>query len=312
MGHVPYRSLIAFGVAIAALMAIPTAQAAYPETLPGMTNEVVPQSVLDTVDNIFTEGVSPHPMFINPARDSNLYLTADSQVKVTFIIDTASLYNTIGYAAWQPNRFNSETHGSLDVNSANGVSWEELIAAGGIETGWVFPNASAVGSGGLLVTGDTVAIGGGKVFSADTRISFFLLQNGWDHGMDDIKGRQGFDPRDPQSFYTLDFLNPENDPSATIGNPSDMTRHTSVMFEDPLENGLIIGFEDLNRTDPTTNPSGFPSDEDFNDVVLRIQAPLGGDIPTAPVPLAGGGLAGLMVLGAALGMARQRRRTIAQ
>ncbi|MEA1937703.1 MAG: DUF4114 domain-containing protein [Pseudomonadota bacterium] len=283
-----------------------------PEVLPGTFHTEVPQAVLDLVESTFTEGEPVDPIFTDPALNPNLYLASDSDVLITFIDEAAAYLNTVGYVAWQPGQLDGFSFADLDKNGKNGVSIFELANATGADYGLLFPNASRVGDGGKLETGSSIYLAGGKVFSADTRISLFLMQDAWDPNKKTVKGFGNKHDNDnaPQTFYTLDFLNPENPDGATIDNPGSDTRHAAMLFEDASQNAVLIGMEDLNLVDPSSNPWGLTNDGDYNDVVLRLQAPMGGDIPTAPAPLAGGGLAGLAALISMIGAARKRKASL--
>ncbi|MEA1937704.1 MAG: DUF4114 domain-containing protein [Pseudomonadota bacterium] len=293
-----------------------SALASIPEVLPGTFNQTIPQDVIDLVDSVFHESVVIDPIYIDPTRNANLHLTSASDVVISFIDEGASYLNTIGYAAWSPGQLDGYTHGGLDTNNARGVSTYELSTGAGVEVGLLFPNASKVGEGGLLEMGDSIKLAGGKIFPAETRISIFLIQDAWDSSYDRVNGwgpSESYGPVaiSPQTMYTLDFLNPENPDSATLGNPGDNTRHVAMLFEDNDHDALLMGFEDLNKVDPSSNPGNLIDDEDYNDVILRLQAPMGGDVPTAPAPLAGGGLAGLLALTSMIGAAYRKRKGIA-
>lgn len=104
---------------------------------------------------------------------------------------------------------------------------------------YVFPNS---GRSTPLQPGDKVKIGR---FEAGTSIGFVLMQKAWNSTTNAI---------DPKSvhFCSNDVLNPEVDPN--------LQKH-AVLINYPAENKVLIGFEDLNRTEPSC-------DHDFNDVVV--------------------------------------------
>jgi len=104
---------------------------------------------------------------------------------------------------------------------------------------FVFPNS---GAGTPLRAGDKVKIGN---FDAGTSIGFVILQKGWDPITKMVNDKA-------VHFCSNDILNPEVDPA--------LKKH-AVLMDYPLENKVLIGFEDLDRTDPKC-------DHDFNDVVF--------------------------------------------
>lgn len=75
-----------------------------------------------------------------------------------------------------------------------------------------------------------------------SNIGFLVAANAW-NGTDAMAcdGADG----DPKVCYSEDFLNPENDWSATQGATSDLTRHTAMQFASTEQGGLLVGFEDL-------------------------------------------------------------------
>jgi TPR repeat protein len=63
----------------------------------------------------------------------------------------------------------------------------------------------------------------------------------------------------PQTFYTLDFLNPEATGDLTSADSGvGSTRHVAMLFEDTSKEQIIMGFEDLNRVDRYANDYGTP------------------------------------------------------
>ncbi len=104
---------------------------------------------------------------------------------------------------------------------------------------YIFPS-----SGNLtpLQSGDKVKIGR---FDPGTSIGFVLLQKGWDSTLHVLDNNA-------VHFLSNDVLNPEVDPN--------LKKH-AVLINYPQENKILIGFEDLDRTNPYC-------DHDFNDVVF--------------------------------------------
>lgn len=105
----------------------------------------------------------------------------------------------------------------------------------------IFANA---GNGTTLTAGDKVNIG---VFEAGTSIGFVLLQNGWNSLTKSVD-------YNVVHFCSNDILNPETSPN--------LKKH-AVLINYPVESKLLIGFEDLDRTDKA-------ADSDFNDVVFYM------------------------------------------
>ena len=104
---------------------------------------------------------------------------------------------------------------------------------------YVFPNA---GMHTTLRAGDKVKIGR---FDAGTSIGFVILQNGWNMQTRKIDN-------DVVHFCSNDVLNPEV--------ASDLKKH-AVIINYSAENKVLIGFEDIDRTNSLC-------DNDFNDMMF--------------------------------------------
>ncbi len=222
------------------------------------------------------EGASANPDYLNPIYDPNLYLTEDAQVTLTFLDEGAGFRNSLGFFTYQADTFTGKNHSDFNTNGRQGVSFSELIQPGtGIQGDLLLPNTSRLNAGGQLEPGDSVTLGGGEVYSAGTHIGFFLIQNAWQNGT--VKGYS--DNSEPLTFYTVDMLNPENQPSYNQSTSSleANTRHVAMLFNGSKQEDILMGFEDLYR------PWG---DNDFNDAVFRVTsnpvvAISGTNIPTA-------------------------------
>ena len=104
---------------------------------------------------------------------------------------------------------------------------------------YVFPNA---GKNTTLQPGDKVKIGR---FDPGMSIGFVILKNGWNISTKTIDNSV-------VHFCSNDILNPEVD--------TNLKKH-AVLIDYPAENKVLIGFEDVDRTDPTC-------DNDFNDMMF--------------------------------------------
>ena len=104
---------------------------------------------------------------------------------------------------------------------------------------YVFPN---VGKNTTLQPGDKVKIGR---FDAGISIGFVILKNSWDINTKTVDSGA-------VHFCSNDILNPEVDP--------DLKKH-AVLINYPAENKVLIGFEDVDRTEAIC-------DNDFNDMMF--------------------------------------------
>ena len=159
-----------------------------------------------------------HPEFFdNPIK--NITVTEETELYLTFIDEGAGFKNVLGYYTYQ--------EGNVPTSEEQ---LDKIV---------IFPNASAQGSGGQLIRGNTMRLLGS--FEPGTVISFFVIANGWRNG------------QITDGLYTqhtdIDF------------NMSG--RQQSLIFFDATCNSTVIAFEDI------TVPNG---DNDFNDAIFEITA----------------------------------------
>ncbi|PCJ96221.1 MAG: hypothetical protein COA45_11370 [Zetaproteobacteria bacterium] len=309
------KKYLSTSVCVMALVTASTGQAfaqEYLDEVPtGIENFTVAPSLLQTISDVLPEETGQIDQnFLNQTYDPNISLSLDSQLAITFIDEGAGYRNSLGYFSYTNDSFSALTFGDIDTDNSGRISTSEIDSVSGVSANMVFPNSSKSGSGGLLNMGDTYVFGGGDleftvdsweitngtVFDAGTNVGFFLAANAWnDYGsvgtVDGWDGTAG----DPYTYYSLDFLNPENDVDATIDTINYNARHVALTFESDDRNTLIMGFEDLHRL--------YGSDDDFNDAVFLVRSdPTGAmagtnvEVYSAPAPLAGCGFISMVIL----------------
>lgn len=283
-----------------------------------MTSIAVSQDILDTVARQLPERQAVGAAFLNESYYPSLRLDAASHMAVSFVSEGAGYRNAVGYFTYQDNAFDGYSFGDFDTNGSGNISFKEMQSVGAVDDiGVLFSNFSGAGSGGLLQTGDTVVIGGGTiaqdgdgwamtgdtVFDAGTNVGFFLVANGWNgsgvNGVDNLA--------DNATYWSMDFLNPENTADATVADVSRETRHLAMLNVTDA-NQVLVGFEDLNRA---------TGDNDFNDAVFIVrsdpaEALQNSNIPkvsAAPVPGLGAGAGGLALAGLVGVVALRRRKS---
>ena len=163
-----------------------------------------------------------HPELL---KNADLAITTKSDVFITFVNEGTAYKNAVGYYLY---RTGSSPTKPADI--------EKIV--------YMFPHASKVGSGGALKPGDKIKIGSVAI-EAGTSIGFVLIAKGWDEAGQTVNNKA-------THYCSNKALNPEN--------LDEFKAHT-VLFDYPLENKVMIGFEDINRTLPIC-------DNDFNDVVM--------------------------------------------
>lgn len=159
-----------------------------------------------------------HPeFFTHPVK--NLTVTDETELYLTFVDEGAGFKNVLGYYTYQ---------------EGNEPTSEEQL-----DKIVIFPNASAEGSGGELIRGNTMRLLG--TFEPGTVIGFFVIANGWRNG------------QITDGLY-----------SQHTDIPFNMSgRQQSLIFYDATCNSTVIAFEDI------TVPNG---DNDFNDAIFEISA----------------------------------------
>jgi LruC domain-containing protein len=161
-----------------------------------------------------------HPQYISSGAASDIVITEKSDVWLTFIYEGAGYRNTIGYYKYPTN---NPPVTMQDIDTIH----------------FIFPNASLVGSGGGLHSGDKVKIG---TIEAGTTVGLVIFADGW-NGTSVNYYAGG-------AYFSDANLNPEVNVN--------LKRHTVLL---QYNNTYMIGFEDINRESTSC-------DQDFNDVLV--------------------------------------------
>lgn len=189
-------------------------------------NEVIDPAFLDDINNSFPEATSINPDYLLLSNEHDFKLTEACDVWVVFVNEGAGYKNTLGYYAY---------------DLSNPPTSPAQIDSGMI----IFPNVSAVGSGGGLNTGNKVYLG---QFPGGTGIGFFLKSNAYGNN-----GQVG------NGYYTY-YTNPQFNPETNLNK-----KKHSVVLVDHARDLFLMGFEDLHRQLQS-------SDEDFNDALFLVKA----------------------------------------
>ncbi|MFZ4616825.1 MAG: LruC domain-containing protein [Rectinemataceae bacterium] len=217
--------------------------------------EVFSQGFLDDITATLPEyGSLPkyRPDYMDVTGRSNLVLTEDAEVTVTFVNEGAGYRNALGYFAYPTG-----------TTPANPLPTSSIWVA--------FPNTSYVGSGGGLVAGDRLKLvnpnpvtGQSKYFfKAGTTISWVIMANGY-NGVNVGEGNA--------RYYSIPSMNPDS------GTAADKTHVALFYYDKPSKhNGavLLLAFEDLARAS---------ADNDFNDVLYSVSITPTSAIDTIGIP----------------------------
>ncbi len=190
--------------------------------------DVISVATQEIIDNALPESYPVpdyNPHYISSGYDTNLRLGETADVYVTFVSEGAGYRNVLGFYTYDLDNPPTTTPSASDITI-------------------IFPNVSALGSGGGLQMGDKVKIG---TFPANTGIGWVLLANGWQGGA----VTNGY-----WKLYSDSNFNPEHDTNL---------RHHNVLLADPENERLILGFEDIRRD------YNF-CDNDFNDAIFYVTA----------------------------------------
>ncbi len=189
--------------------------------------DVISVSTLELIDGALPESYpvpSYNPHYISSGYDTDIIITDSAEVWVTFVSEGAGYRNVLGFYTYDVNNPPATTPSPSDITI-------------------IFPNVSALGSGGGLQTGDKVKIGN---FSAGTGIGWVLLANGWNGSV--------------TSGYWQLYSNPDYNPEA-----NETLRHHNVLLCDTANELIILGFEDIRRDYGSC-------DNDFNDAIFYVSA----------------------------------------
>jgi LruC domain-containing protein len=176
---------------------------------------------------------------------TNIKLSAQAEVWVTFLNEGAGFLNSVGYFSYDP------TNPPLRPSD---VTDEQIIVPNAS-----IPPLSAAGS-----QGATVYLGS---FPAGRAIGFFVVANGWSATGRKVNGiyvpgvKENIDRN--WIFYSVKGLNPEPADSRNLNQHTVLLQDQSVTGTDGRSyQRLVLGFEDYLRTSS--------SDHDFNDVTLAV------------------------------------------
>ena len=178
----------------------------------------------DTFDDLFLTDVNYtlpenapvpnyHPEYLAVGNATDIKVTEEADVWVTFVHEGAGWRNSLGYYTYD---LNNPPQTSQDIAELN----------------IVFPNVSLSGSGGGLIAGNKVFLG---KFPAGTGIGWFLVAQGWKSGSQTVTN----------SYYTV-YSNPDFNPESSASD-----RQHNVLIKDSQRKLVLLGFEDIRRDYPS-------------------------------------------------------------
>lgn len=146
-------------------------------------NDVIDQPLLNDLNATLPERVSllnSHPEFLADQAPTNLELTQEADVWITYITEGAGWRNSIGYFIFNTN-----------TPPANPQEIEMISI--------IFPNLSNTGSGGGLNPGNKVYLG--KI-PAGKSVGFVVIQDGWPNHENSFNNGKDV-------YYSIPSLNPD-------------------------------------------------------------------------------------------------------
>ncbi len=194
----------------------------------------VPQSILTTINSSLPESQpvpSNNPQYIADDVSANTELVSAADVWITFVHEGAGYKNALGFYTYPTNN---------PPTSPDQITNFQIV----------YPNVSFLGSGGGLNTGNKVYLG---QFPANTSIGYFLIPDGWKATPQIVEEDQTGNPAKYTKYSDKDF-NTFTDAAY---------RSHNVLLNDPVNQILLLGFEDISR------PGG---DNDFNDAIFYVTA----------------------------------------
>ncbi|OZC01554.1 LruC domain-containing protein [Rubricoccus marinus] len=185
-----------------------------------------------------------HPEYLASGNETDILVTQEADVWVTFVHEGAGWRNSLGYYTYDA---------SAPPQSADEIDTQTLI----------FPNVSFAGSGGGLYAGDKVHLGR---FPAGTGIGWVLVANGWT-GSTVGAGTH--------LVYSNADFNPEPDPSL---------RQHNVLLRDAERELMLLSFEDVRRDDIPFRCDQDFNDAVFYVSANPVEAIDSGDVPSVTDP----------------------------
>ena len=182
---------------------------------------------------IVGEGQTPADKYLNAeSSQSNLVFNKKANVIVSFMHEGAGFRNTFGFFTYNTG---AEPTDPQTLDSAR----------------ILFPNTSYRNSGGYHFSGDSVSLGEIDPANGHNAVGFYLAADGWSNNQG--QGIDGY------RFYSLDSLNPEENPDdrkhmLLIANEVDQATNTRRLW---------VAVEDR-RLDRDQ------SDRDYNDLIMQI------------------------------------------
>ncbi len=190
--------------------------------------DYISAKLLEYINASLPEGMpvpTYHPTYLADGKKTTLDVVETADVWLTFVHEGAGWRNSIGYYVYPTNE---PPKSMADIEKVTVL----------------FPNASMVGSGGGLKSGNKVKIGR---FEAGFSIGLVLFGNGWNGQR--VEGYH-------YAVFADKNLNPEQD--------RNLKQHNVLLWDE--ENKLfLLGFEDIRRDNIP-----FSSDQDFNDAILFV------------------------------------------
>jgi len=202
--------------------------------------DVLSSSFLSDLNASLPEGkslVKTHPQYLKSTNQTNIVLSKEGEVELTFVHEGAGYKNIFGFYTYT---LGNEPKTVSDIKNLT----------------IIFPNSSYQGSGGGLKSGNKVKLG---KFPANTVIGWFVAANGW-NGTTVTDGLA--------KYFSNSALNPETLDS--------LKQHTVLLYDNKTER-YVIGMEDLNRqknSDNDFNDIVFFTTVSPNDAVVRNDVPI--------------------------------------
>jgi len=196
----------------------------------GKPDNLLPRETVSPAILSFINSTLPNQQDLRKTNPDLLTTKAIADIAITKQSDVFITFVTQGAGAGFTNAFAFYTY-PTSKPPASTADIKSIV--------YIFPNA---GNGTPLQRGDKVKLG---TFQPGTSIGFVILQKAWDATNHTLNNKA-------VHFCSNDVLNPEVDPA--------LKKH-AVLINYAPENKVLIGFEDVDRTEAIC-------DHDFNDVVF--------------------------------------------
>ncbi|MEN9598476.1 MAG: hypothetical protein RL596_787 [Bacteroidota bacterium] len=207
------------------------------------TSDIITDEMLAAINAALPEVTDlrkSNPQFLTNTATSNIVVTKDAEVWITFVSEGAGYRNSVGFYSYPTN---APPKSLADIKQIS----------------FAFPNTSFKGSNGSMISGDKISLG---KFTGGTTIGMVLFANGWNGKEVNIRNT---------AYFTDYALNPEKTPELQRHSVLLKYKDTYMIAFEDLDRSSSGCDQDFN--DLVIYASANPINNISNDGVISIDPP---------------------------------------